>query len=181
MAAPRTDVAEIVDNLRRVVQVIHEHSKHAEHSTGITGPQLWAIKTVSERAPVSVSELAHLMYLHPATVVGILDRLESRGLVVRRRSTGDRRVVAISLSTAGKALMRRAPGVAQGLLVTGLEKLPAERRKTIARGLMLLVEILDVKDIPPKLIRSPEVNGPKAPATKSRGAASRKRIPAVRS
>jgi len=42
------------------------------------------------------------MYLHPATVVGILDRLESRGLMKRMRSRDDRRVVNVQLTDDGK-------------------------------------------------------------------------------
>ena len=73
-------IADTIDNLRRVFQVIQEYSKKVEHTTGLTSPQLWAIKVLAEAAPVMVSELARRMYLHPATVVGILTRLESHGL-----------------------------------------------------------------------------------------------------
>lgn len=154
------ELADIIDDLRRVFQVVNEHSKKVEKSTGITGPQLWAIKTIAEKAPIRVSDLAQSMYLNPATVVGILDRLESRSLVHRTRSTKDRRVVTVDLSDQGKALVRRAPEVAQGLLVAGLEQLPPEKRKVIAEGLRHLVDILGVQEIPPKLIRSPEFNKP---------------------
>ncbi len=65
-------VSEIIDNLRRVFQVVNGQSKKAERETGLTGPQLWAIKTISQGAPIMVSEIARQMYLHPATVVGIL-------------------------------------------------------------------------------------------------------------
>jgi DNA-binding MarR family transcriptional regulator len=164
MPLPRRDVADIIDNLRRVFQVVNEQSKKAERATGITGPQLWAIKNVAELETVRVSDLARRMHLHPATVVGILDRLEARGLVQRERSSEDRRVVTISLTRAGRDLVKRAPEVAQGLLVSGLEQLSVQKRKTISRGLSLLVEILGIQEIPPKLIRSPEFNKPQLPA-----------------
>ncbi|MDH4162631.1 MAG: MarR family transcriptional regulator [Nitrospirota bacterium] len=160
MEPENRELADIIDNLRRVFQVVNEHSKKAEKSSGITGPQLWAIKTISEKAPIRVSDLAHQMYLHPATVVGILDRLEARELVTRTRSSTDRRVVTIDLSEKGKELVRRAPEVAQGLLVAGLEKLSREKRKVIGEGLRYLVDILGVQEIPPKLMRSPEINTP---------------------
>jgi DNA-binding MarR family transcriptional regulator len=164
-------VAEIIDNLRRVFQVVNEQSKKAEHATGLTGPQLWAIKTIAQGAPIMVSELARQMYLHPATVVGILDRLEKQGLVVRVRSTEDRRVVRVELTGQGRTLVKKAPEVAQGLLVTGLERLTTKELKNIAEGLDHLVEILGAQKIPPKLILSPEVNKPVKPG--SRGPRSR--------
>jgi DNA-binding MarR family transcriptional regulator len=153
-------VAEIINNLRKVFQVVNERSKKAEKETGLTGPQLWAIKTIAQGAPIMVSELARRMYLHPATVVGILDRLESHELVVRIRSTTDRRVVRVELTVRGKTLVKKAPTVAQGRIVNGLEQLTAKELINIADGLDRLVDILGAQNMPVKLIRSPEVNNP---------------------
>ena len=153
-------VAKIIDNLRRVFQVVNEQSKKAEHATGLTGPQLWAIKTIAQEAPIMVSEIARRMYLHPATVVGILDRLEKQGLVVRIRSTVDRRVVKVELTGQGRALVKKSPEVAQGLLVAGLEKLTSKKLINIAQGLDQMAAILGAQNIPPRLILSPEVNKP---------------------
>ncbi|HLO25933.1 MAG TPA: MarR family transcriptional regulator [Geobacteraceae bacterium] len=153
-------VADIIDNLRRVFQVVNEQSKKIERETGLTGPQLWAIKVIADAAPIKVSELARRMYLHPATVVGIIDRLEGRGLVTRRRSQEDRRVVEIELTEQAKDLVAQSPEVAQGHLVSGLETLPQEKLLHIADGLEQLVKILGAQEIPPKLMLSQEVNLP---------------------
>ena len=153
-------VADIIDNLRRVFQVVNEQSKKVERETGLTGPQLWAIKIISDNAPIKVSVLARRMYLHPATVVGILDRLESRGLVMRTRSMEDRRVVEIDLTAQGKELVVQSPEAVQGMLIKGLEPLPDDKLIHIADGLEQLVKILGAKEIPPKLILSSEINLP---------------------
>ncbi len=142
-------VAEIIDNIRRVFQFVNEYSKRAVRETGLTGPQLWAIKVVAERGPIRVSELAKRMYLHPATVVGIIDRLELRELVSRTRSQTDRRVVEVDLTSEGRALVAQAPEVFQGVLLQGLEPLPREKLQVIAGGLDQLVTILGVQETPP--------------------------------
>lgn len=157
MSDKSQDVADIIDNIRRVFQVVNEYSKRIEKKTGITGPQLWAIKTIAQESPIMVSELARRMYLHPATVVGILDRLEKQGLVVRVRSTVDRRVVRAELTGRGQELVRKAPEVAQGLLVSGLENLPPKNLKNISSGLDQLVNLLGAQDLPPQPILSPEL------------------------
>ncbi|GFE60207.1 MarR family transcriptional regulator [Geobacter sp. AOG2] len=156
-----TLVAEIIDNLRRVFQVVNEQSKRVERETGLTGPQLWAIKMIAENAPIKISDLAHRMYLHPATIVGIVDRLEKRGLVERERCSKDRRVVHVALTDAGKQVVATSPEVAQGLLVKGLEVLPDSELRTIAGGFERMVKILGAQEIPPRLILSPEINLPK--------------------
>lgn len=159
-AEKATVVAEIIDNIRRVFQAVNEYSKKAEKETGLTGPQLWAIKVIAENAPIKVSELARRMYLHPATVVGIVDRLEGRGLVSRTRSQEDRRVVDVELTEQGSELVAQSPEVAQGMLVTGLEKLDLMQLQRMADDLEQLVAILGAQEVPPKLLLSPEVNAP---------------------
>lgn len=153
-------IAEIVDNLRRVFQVVHGQSKRAERETGLTSPQLWTIKVIAEAGSIRVSDLARRIYLHPATTVGILDRLEKKGLVSRTRSQEDRRVVHVGLTAAGLAIVEKSPQVAQGLLVAGLEKISAQNLKKIDDGLGQMVAILGAQEIPPQLILSPEVNLP---------------------
>ena len=161
MPAKAVIISEIMDNIRRVFQVVNDKSKRAKRETGITGPQLWAIKVIGDLSPVRVSDLAARMYLNPSTVVGILDRLESRGLVRRNRSDDDRRVVKVQLTDVGKELLVRAPEVASGLLVKGLETLPFKELKNIEASLDRLVSILGAQELPPQLTLSPEVNVPK--------------------
>lgn len=153
-----TIIAEIIDDIRRIFQVVNEQSKKAKRETGLTGPQLWAIKMIGDLSPVRVSDLAARMYLHPATVVGILNRLELQGLIKRIRTNEDRRVVHIELTDAGNAILAKAPQVAQGLLVTGLEVLPLGKLQDISAGLEELVHILGAQELPPRLILSPEIN-----------------------
>jgi DNA-binding MarR family transcriptional regulator len=155
-------ITEIVDNLRRVFQVVHGQSKKAEQVTGLTGPQLWAIKLIADYAPIRVSDLAARMYLHPATTVGILDRLEKKGLISRVRSRKDRRSVEVVLTESGMEVVAKAPQVAQGLLVAGLERLSQRRLKVIDSGLSQMVKILGAQEMPPRLFLSPEVNRPGA-------------------
>lgn len=153
-------IAAIVDNLRRVFQVVHSQSKKAEQATGLTGPQLWAIKVIADFAPIRVSDLATRMYLHPATTVGILDRLEKKGLISRIRSSKDRRSVEVVLTGSGREMVAKAPEVAQGLLVAGLERLSSRRLKMIDNSLTQMVKILGAQEIPPQLFLSLEVNRP---------------------
>jgi len=151
-------ISNIIDNLRRVFQILNEQSKKVKRETGLTGPQLWAIKTINENSPVKVSDLANKLYLHPTTVIGIIDRLEKQNLVKRRRSKNDRRVVWIELTAKGNNLVKSAPEVAQGLLVEGLEEISTSNLIEIDRSMKLLVKIFGAQKTPPKLILSTEVN-----------------------
>ena len=151
-------ISEVIDNLRRTIKAINEYSKNAEKETELTGPQLWAIKIVAKSAPIKVTEIAREMYLHPATIVGILDRLVSKGLVQRSKLNEDRRVVEINLTEQGQALVARAPEVAQGLLIKGLEALTTEKLAHMSESMQEIVKILRAEEMPPQLLFSQEVN-----------------------
>jgi len=161
MPAKTILMSEIMDNIRRVFKAVKDQSKKAEHETGITGPQLWTIKIIAAFSPINLKDLASRMFVHPATVVGIIDRLEAKGLVSRTRSKGDRRNVAIDLTDSGRELVAGSPEVAQGLLVKGLKNLSAKELENMADCLAKLVKILHAQKFPPQLLLSPEVNLPR--------------------
>lgn len=161
MTAKSTLMSEIMDDIRRVFKAVNDQSKRAEHETGVTGPQLWTIKVIAGSSPTNLKDLASRIFVHPATVVGIIDRLEAKGLVTRTRSKDDRRNVEIDLTDSGKKLVARSPEVAQGLLVKGLKGLSTKELENIADCLGKLVRILHAQKLPPQLMLSPEVNLPR--------------------
>jgi MarR family transcriptional regulator, organic hydroperoxide resistance regulator len=144
------ETQQVIDNFRRVFQATIEYSKAAERSTGLTAPQLWALKVLADDSPIRVSDLARLMYLTPATVVGIIDRLEEKGLVTRNRSKEDRRVVHLELTTTGMTIVSNAPEVTQTILLKGLEELSDKDFSTVVEGMQLMVRILGAEGITPK-------------------------------
>jgi MarR family transcriptional regulator, organic hydroperoxide resistance regulator len=158
-------IADIVDNLRRIFQVVHGQYKKAERVLGLTGPQIWAIKIIADAAPIKVSDIAARMYLHPATVGGILDRLEMRNLVLRTRSVEDRRVVHVDLTKKGRDLIRKSPEITQLLMVNSLEKLSPAKLQSVATGLEVLVDILGAQ---PAAAKSPQSTGVNVPAAKEK-------------
>ena len=67
---------------------------------------------IARHGPLSPSALARRAGLHPATMTGILDRLESGGWVVRERDPSDRRAVVVrALRERNAELMRLYSGM----------------------------------------------------------------------
>jgi DNA-binding MarR family transcriptional regulator len=75
---------------------------------GLTHPQYLVMLALWERNPRSGRELAGLLQLDPGTLTPLLKRLESGGLVLRRRDPADERSLAVTLTPAGQALRARA-------------------------------------------------------------------------
>jgi DNA-binding MarR family transcriptional regulator len=154
-------ISDIIDNIRRVFQILNEQSQRIKQETGLTGPQLWAIRVIHEKGPINISDIARRMYLHPTTVLGIIDRLEANGFVSRNRSKEDRRVIWLELTKDGKDLVQSVPEVVKGLLGARLEDITLKDLEEIDEGIGHLVKIFGAQEIPPKPMLSLEVSKPK--------------------
>lgn len=141
---------ETVNNLRRLFQVVNKQSKNEMLDSGLTGPQLWALKSLSDEPPnsVMVSTLAGKMCLNSSTVVRILDVLEAKAFVQRVRSTHDRRIVYIRVTTKGRLIINQSPEVAQSMLLKGLKMLSENKLNNLANVLSQLVNNLNSEDFP---------------------------------
>jgi DNA-binding MarR family transcriptional regulator len=100
---------DMLSAMRRIIQLIDLHSKHLVKKFGLTGPQLIILQEISRAGEISASEIAKAISLSQATVTGILDRLEKRELVLRRRSYHDRRRVMLKITPQGAELLQAAP------------------------------------------------------------------------
>jgi MarR family transcriptional regulator, organic hydroperoxide resistance regulator len=141
------EIAETVQCLRRIVKAIEDYSHEVSSSFGITGPQLWALKTISQSSSLTLGNLSKQMYLHPSTISGVIDRLEGRGLVQRVRDTNDRRVVTVELTPAGQELVKRAPNPVQGKMIYGLTKLKRDELRAIYDSVRKLTEIVEAEHV----------------------------------
>jgi DNA-binding MarR family transcriptional regulator len=66
---------------------------------------LWQLDP--ELGPLSRRELAARLQCHPSNVTFLVDRLESRRLVIRARAGDDRRLIALALTPAGAEVRSR--------------------------------------------------------------------------
>jgi DNA-binding MarR family transcriptional regulator len=84
---------------------------------------------------MSVGELAARTFTHQSSVSLVVRRLVQRGLVVKAGARDDGRRVELRVTNAGRAIVRRAPHVAQRRLLEGIVQLPARERRRLADAL----------------------------------------------
>ena len=97
---------------------------------GLSGRQYNLLAVMDSDTPDSQLELAQLCGLAPAQVVPVLDEMESRGLVERRRSPTDRRRSLVSPTDAGRALLAQADTLGESIMDLLFGHLsPAERKQ----------------------------------------------------
>jgi DNA-binding MarR family transcriptional regulator len=83
---------------------------------GLTHPQYMAMLALWQHGDLSLKDLADLLHLEPPTTSPIVKRLETMGLVTRRRSAADERVLAIGLTERGRAMREDAVGIPDAMV-----------------------------------------------------------------
>ncbi|MBM4361328.1 MAG: MarR family transcriptional regulator, partial [Deltaproteobacteria bacterium] len=116
---------------RRVTRAVAEQY-------GLTGSQLVVLRLLGPGGRLSVGEISERIRAQNSTVTGIIDRMERDGLVARRRSENDRRVVHIELTRRGKELAREAADAPQHLFRQLLESLATSDAAELERIMTLL-------------------------------------------
>lgn len=144
----------ILAALRRIVQATRLHSRHLAAECQVTGPQLVCLHVLGEEGPLTSRGLAQQVHLDPSTMVGIVDRLEGKGLLLRERSSRDRRAVLLRLTDAGAALVQQAPSPLQALLAGKLGRLSIDQRRHLAESVESIVHLMEAGDLPPTPIIS---------------------------
>lgn len=142
--ARRRLITTIKESLREMSTQLSLLNHHVSARVDLKDVDLNCLDLIARHGPISPTALARRAGLHPATVTGILDRLQRGGWVVRDRDPGatDRRSVAVRpLRARGADLYRLYSGmntsldeICDGYTDDELELLAGFLRRTTAAG-----------------------------------------------
>ena len=136
----------ILRSLRMIIRAVDLYSQKLKARHQITGPQLTCLLAIVEDEPLTVTKIAGRVQLSASTVVGILDRLEIKGLIRRVRDQGDRRLINVNATDLGREVAENAPSPLQAGLANALGNLSKLEQATIALSLRRVVELMEVDD-----------------------------------
>jgi DNA-binding MarR family transcriptional regulator len=131
--------------LRRINRVGDLHSKELERLSGITTPQLIALRAIQELGEVTAGRIAEHVSLSQGTVSMILDRLETQGLIARYRSPRDRRIVHARLTEAGERAVASAPPLMREQFLRRFLALDHSEQAQMVEKLSALADMMDAE------------------------------------
>jgi DNA-binding MarR family transcriptional regulator len=132
--------AGIFHALRRLVRVMNLSNRELAERMNLTLPQLFCLDQLAQGGAICQRELAQRVSLTQATVTGIVDRLETRGLVERRRESTDRRVVSLHLTEQGDKIAAMMPALLDQCLLVHLSQMPVQQQTEISDALGDIVD-----------------------------------------
>jgi MarR family transcriptional regulator, lower aerobic nicotinate degradation pathway regulator len=160
MTSRAHETRDILDAVRRIVRTLHESSRAAEKTLGLSGAQLFVLQKLADSPGVSLNALAAQTHTHQSSVSTVVSRLAERGLVLRAAAADDGRRLELRVSAEGRRLVSRAPDAAQARLIDAIERLPAASRRVLSRSLTDLTATMDLDSRAPVMFfDTPERKG----------------------
>jgi DNA-binding MarR family transcriptional regulator len=128
--------------IRRVHQVATAY--FADECGGdLTAVQYAALVAIGSHPGIDATRLSQAIYFDRSTIGDVLDRIEAKRWIVRESSAGDRRIKVVTLSPAGKEVLRQVTPAIRRVQQRLLAPLTEDEAKTFVR---LLGRIADAGD-----------------------------------
>jgi DNA-binding MarR family transcriptional regulator len=138
--------------LRTLIGALSRSARTIEARTGVTNAQVFVLQQLQTDAALGINALAARARTGQSAVSIVVRRLVRRGLVSRRRSSADGRRVVVSLTVAGRALIRQAPEPPTTQMLAAVGRLDRRDLRALARGLTALVAAMGIAgETPPML------------------------------
>jgi DNA-binding MarR family transcriptional regulator len=132
--------------MRALWELVHALQKASKRMTvrlGVTGPQRLVLRVIGLAPGISAGGLAKVLHLHPSTLTGVLQRLETQGLVSRVPHAIDARRAVLRLTPQGQRLNIATDGTVEAAARATLTQISGRDQTAIRDALELLVDALD--------------------------------------
>jgi DNA-binding MarR family transcriptional regulator len=137
----------VMQALRRISRAIELHSHSLASRYGLTVPQLAVLKELGTDGGRSIGELTRAVHLSQATVTGILDRLQRRGLIERRRGEADKRKVHVWVTDEGRRALDQSPPLLHEDFLEAFGRLQDWQQTQILSSLQRIVAMMEAGGI----------------------------------
>jgi DNA-binding MarR family transcriptional regulator len=132
------------------LQAIYRFERAKVERFGLTYEQIYLLQFLRRQGPAAMGDIAAEMRIPVSTATRLIDRMEKRRLLQRRRSRGDKRSRIVQIATEGENLVRAVEEHTFALLLSNLKNRVDIDIEGVIRTARQLQEILDTRDAQPK-------------------------------
>lgn len=133
--------------LRRILRATEMFSREIKQSAGITPVQFRALQIIADTGQATAKAISERMRVSQATVTSLVDKLVRDGMVLREKSTYDRRQTNILITPKGQQTLVDAPDPLQQRFVRKFSGIEDWEQAMIVSSLERVAAMLDADDI----------------------------------
>lgn len=142
----KQSMIEVLKQFRLIYGSVRSHFQQIEATCGVSGSQIWMLHELQDAPGIGVSDLADRLSIHQTTCSQLIEKLVQRGYVVKTRSAADQRRVGLTTTRSAAAVLKAAPGPAEGLIPEALMGLSESTLESLTNNLAEVIEGLHLKD-----------------------------------
>lgn len=147
--------SDVLQVLREIMHCADMRSRRLLRESGLSATQAGVLHALRDGEPQTAGALAKQLSVTGATLTGVLDRLEQRGLLTRVRMDLDKRKVAVRISGEGLARLNEIPERFHDHFEQEFNRLPEADRKRIHSALQEVAGLFGSVETP-----APEADAP---------------------
>ena len=149
---PADSARRILNSFRKLIRELRLADRSGLKEHGLGSAQIYVLHHLASESPLSVNDLADRTATDQSTVSVVVNKLEEKGLVDRRKSETDARKSQLSLSRRGRIIASRLPMPFQKSFLDALARLPERRLETLADTLDEVLTTMGVDGQAPMLL-----------------------------
>lgn len=139
----KEDAKKIVKYIRKLHQIANFDKFKKNHLHDLTDSQSNLLRELYQIGQLSSAELSRRLYVTPANITGIIDRLEKKKLVIRSQKKNDRRITFINLTEKGSDLIKDTSNPMEEKLLSGFDNISSDKVDQLKGSLKEIINLLE--------------------------------------
>ncbi len=141
--APRDEIDEI---LFQALRAIYQFERTKVAQFGLTYEGIYLLQFLRRHSPTRMGDVASEMKLPISTLTRIVDRLQKKGLVIRKKDKTDRRNIHLYLEPAGEKIVKKVEAHTFSTLSKNLERFSRLQWEAFTQTAEHLDQLLNVSE-----------------------------------
>ncbi|MBW1898159.1 MAG: MarR family transcriptional regulator [Deltaproteobacteria bacterium] len=138
---PRDDLDEALFNSLRSV---HKFELAKVAKFGLNYEAIFLLQFLRRHSPAKMSEIAEEMNIPISTATRVVDRVETRGLISRKKDRKDKRIILVSLKPKGEKIVREVENHTFEIILKNLAEFNEDKIKSFIETAIYMEKILRV-------------------------------------